>query len=217
LHRDRDVRAETRQWMGDASRDRHDESLESWRVEPCSSCYDPGMTESDRPRKRLSPLWNVAIYAALFFGIGQIVFFDIDPDSPLRGGGPGKQYNDQQSDALENISRDFAKTTAGRPFALHISIPAKDVVGDGKMNTTAGNQLAGIYYYTANRIYPRRLFIGEDDRIVNYGRDLLGPPASVQWLQDHDVAGTIDIGLDSKQRLTFPVIQTPGLYATTQP
>jgi hypothetical protein len=174
------------------------------------------MAESHPSPKRFSPLLNVAIYSALLFGLLQVVYFDIDPESPLRGGGMGKQRNDQQSSVLEAISGDFAKAAGGRPFALHVSIPAKYIAGDGKINTSAGNQLAGIYYYTANRIYPRRLYIGEDDRVVNYGRDLLGPPASVQWLQDHGVAGTIDIGLDSQRHLTFPVIPTPG-FSTTQP
>jgi hypothetical protein len=84
------------------------------------------------------------------------------------------------------------------------------VTGEAKTNPGATDLLCLVYYRTSYVLYPRRLYVGPADFIINGGRAIMQVEfnPSQQWLQEHDVRFVL-----------YPGINQPGqgMYLKLQP
>jgi hypothetical protein len=70
------------------------------------------------------------------------------------------------------------------------------LAGYARTNSAVENTLGYFYFRTTYAMYPRRLFAGPADQIINGGRDIMriGFNPDPQWLQAHDVHYTLTFG-----------------------
>ncbi len=70
------------------------------------------------------------------------------------------------------------------------------LAGYARTNATVENSLGYFYFRTTYALYPRRLFAGPADQIINGGRDIMriGFNPNPQWLQAHDVHFKLTFG-----------------------
>jgi hypothetical protein len=88
--------------------------------------------------------------------------------------------------ATDAIVRDAAGD--GGNVALHFD-------GFDPRDANAGRLMTQFYYRAAYALYPRRTFIGQDDRVVT-GADTITAADTVpdvEWLKRHDVRSVVDV------------------------
>jgi hypothetical protein len=74
------------------------------------------------------------------------------------------------------------------------------LAGYAKTNPVAANSLAYFYFQTSYALYPRRVYAGTADQVINDGHDIMriefspGP----QWLQEHNVRSVLIFGNDTR-------------------
>ena len=67
-----------------------------------------------------------------------------------------------------------------------------------KTNPDATDFLCLVYYRTCYVLYPRRLYVGPADIVINGGRAIMQAEfnPSQQWLEEHDVHFVLNLGID---------------------
>jgi len=73
------------------------------------------------------------------------------------------------------------------------------LAGYAKTNPVAANSLAYFYFQTSYALYPRRVYAGTADQVINDGQDIMrvGFSPGPQWLQAHDVRSVLIFGNDT--------------------
>ncbi len=122
------------------------------------------------------------MYAALLTSLLYLLIFHLSPDAPMRTGG-------NRPAALANAENLQVKTVAaiadaaeGKNVLLHFQLPADDWAAHAAFFAT-------LYYRAAYEFYPRRVFVGHDDRVINFPADLKKADQlpDVAWLRQHQV------------------------------
>ena len=72
------------------------------------------------------------------------------------------------------------------------------LAGYAGTNPAVENSLGYFYFRTSYALYPRRLYAGPADQVINDGRDIMriGFSPVPQWLQAHDVRSVLIFGND---------------------
>jgi hypothetical protein len=161
-------------------------------VQPPDFSYDPLMPD---PAPVPRPAVFLLLYSVLAVAVLYLVWFDLTPDAPIRGGGAAREQAIEMNSALGRSEANVRQLADGHPVALHLTPPAVPLDKQSAM------RLAGFYYFIANGLYPARIYVGQDDRIVNDDRGLAGPPASRDWLISHGVRTTLECRVDEQQQL----------------
>jgi len=73
------------------------------------------------------------------------------------------------------------------------------LAGYAKTNPVVENSLGYFYFQTCYTLYPRRVYAGPSDQVINDGRDIMriGFSPDPQWLQEHDVRSVFIFGNDT--------------------
>jgi hypothetical protein len=139
------------------------------------------------------PALFLLLYSALAVAVLYLLSFDLTPDAPIRGGGMAREQADAMNIALGRSEAAVRQLADGRPIALHLTAPAVP------LDKQAALRLAGVYYFIVNGLYPDRIYVGEDDRVVNDDRGLAGPAAPRDWLASRGVRVTLEYWVDGRQ------------------
>jgi hypothetical protein len=107
------------------------------------------------------------------------------PGAPMRHPGvrePGLEHIQQQ---LDSMDRAIGSIANGHDVELHL---APDSRAFGKTFST-------IYFHTNYFLYPHRLFLGNDDAVVNGESEMFRADVlpSVDWMKNHDVAAVVTL------------------------
>ena len=73
------------------------------------------------------------------------------------------------------------------------------LAGYARTNPAVENSLGYFYFRTSYALYPRRLYAGPADQVINDGRDIMriGFSPDPQWLREHDVCSVLIFGNDT--------------------
>jgi hypothetical protein len=93
------------------------------------------------------------------------------------------------------------------------------LAGHAKTNPVVENTLSFIYFRSSYALYPRRMYVGPDDQVVNNGRDIMriGFNPGQQWLQEHDVRAALTFGNENadgeslRLEILSPHAEEPGI------
>jgi hypothetical protein len=124
----------------------------------------------------------------------QVCWLQLRPESELhRFWAVAKQSTARRTATMEhNPSDRIAVQAADGNVLLRLA-------GYAKTNPVVENSLGYFYFQTSYALYPRRLYAGPANQVINDGRDIMriefspGP----QWLQEHDVRSVLIFGNDT--------------------
>ena len=90
-----------------------------------------------------------------------------------------------------------------------------ELAGYATTNPAVENTLGYFYFRAGYALYPRRVFAGPADRIINDGRDIMriGFDPDPQWLQAHDVHFRLTFGDNNTGGETprLEILPSPGV------
>jgi hypothetical protein len=78
------------------------------------------------------------------------------------------------------------------------------LAGYAKTNPAVAHSLCFFYFQTSYALYPKRLYAGSADQVINCGEDIMriGFNPDPQWLQAHDVRSVLIYGKDNAGEVT---------------
>jgi hypothetical protein len=125
---------------------------------------------------------TTAVYVVLLAAVAHLIVFHLAPDAPIWQ----NQSPDSQQLSLERglagLDRQFIEDAGGGNLLLHFQ-------GFDFNESHQGLRMSQFYFRANYALYPRRAFIGRNDRILNYPAQM--STADVipddNWLKQHDV------------------------------
>ncbi len=104
---------------------------------------------------------------------------------------------------------------------LRVDAFYKELPGDGNIflyfkgfDTTSSNQKAFVttqYYRLTYKLYPRRVFVGKPDKIINNGIDILNTNfyPDEEWLERYNIRSTITFLRSSTDKIQYSIKRLP--------
>jgi hypothetical protein len=174
-------------------------------VTEASSGPTPSDSAPPSGQPRLATLGILAVYACLLIALVQLLVFHLDEQSPIRQAGSAAWPQAKAERWLAAMDQTFegAADTGGTHGNLALHFVGFDA------NDARQGPLACQYYFRAvYALYPRRVFVGQGDRVINFPNELLAADEvpDDRWLRSHGVTAVMTLhrtgdGASSKIRI----------------
>jgi hypothetical protein len=137
-----------------------------------------------------NPVARVVLVATMLTAVLYLLFFNLGPGAPLRQNGVPPQSLAYVENVLADADSAMMSAAANGPG--HLQLHFGGSAGDRASHSL---RLTEMYFSGNYTLYPRRVVVGKDDRVINSQDELL--PADVvpddRWLKLHGVAGVFTI------------------------
>jgi hypothetical protein len=142
------------------------------------------------PAKRpmLTRVCSAALFATLGLALLHAMFYEVEPQSPLREVLNGHAARPSAPVQLAGEIQKFANAADGGNRALHFD-------GFGPQDPLLSILTSQVYFRFAYDLFPHRLVVGNGEHIINTPVDLHAADVlqTDRWLRQHDVRALLTI------------------------
>jgi hypothetical protein len=145
-----------------------------------------GETASGNPQRISIPA--TLVYAVILTGILYLLIFHLSVDAPLRWNGHPPAARAEQHELLNKLNAVMDTVAGGKNVQYHVGDSSTDPIDHTPFFTTA-------YFSAVYQQYPARVFIGEDNQIINNDVDLKKADhlPSEAWMREHHVVAVFTL------------------------
>ena len=132
-----------------------------------------------------------------------LLFFHLSPDAPMRAGGNRPAGLEMSENLQTKTVAEMVRAADGKNIQLHLQLPEADWLSDAPFFTT-------VYYRAAYKLYPQRVYVGSDDRVINFPSDLKSADQlpGTDWMRQHQVSAVFSFAPGDKTgpgEMVYPV------------
>jgi hypothetical protein len=121
------------------------------------------------------------MYAAFLMAMLYLLFFHLSSDAPLRSGGHRPVGLDSGENIQNAIVEEMKRAARGKNLQVRFKLPEEI--------RSRAFFFATLYYRASYEFLPRRVFVGNDDHVINFPGELMAAdqPETADWLRQRDV------------------------------
>lgn len=159
----------------------------------------PSELHSNRPqpRSRISILLAIVLLGAL----GQPLILNLSTSAPLRASSNPAWPPRAQARHLARADDLFRRAADGHNLQLMVSASSPLAINSADL-------LTRLYFRAVYAVFPQRVFVGRDDRVINGWAGLstiIGAKPSVAWMRAQRVKDILTLHVESDGELNFTV------------
>ena len=131
---------------------------------------------------------SLAAYASLLLAMLYLAYLNLATDAPIQQIAAGELHQSSLAQQLAGEDKSFLAVAQGGNLALHFE-------GFDVDNFRQGLLMSEFYFRAVYTLYPKRVFVGRDDRVVNIAPDLSAADVLPDdlWLRQHGVRGVLNL------------------------